>query len=138
MSISNWAFTVKNNMSSRKESYDEIWAQWEKYFPQVYVTTRTYEFDAKSRLHYHGIVRLSNNFYRGKLSREGFHLHLQELKTPDQKISWERYIDKDQDIQNLTPEPERVKIPKGKLFIKLKNAEEKKREFHKEEEKEVC
>ncbi len=74
-----WAFTVKIHADGK--TADE--KSYEPFFKILYqlseVITMCGEIDSKNILHYHGVIRLSSNFYRKNLRVKGYHLYLKRI-----------------------------------------------------------
>ncbi len=74
-----WAFTVKVHKDGKKA--DE--KSYEKFFNILYQLSEVIaycgEIDSKGILHYHGVIRLSSEFYRKNLRVKGYHLYLKRI-----------------------------------------------------------
>ncbi len=95
-----WAFTVK--VLSRKEIVDE--KSYEPFFKVLYqlseVVTMCGEVDSKGILHYHGVIRLADNFYRKNLRVKGYHLYLKRINN---LLGWIKYCLKNSDSYKKNP-----------------------------------
>ncbi len=92
-----WAFTVK--YLSRKTEVTEL--QYEPFFKVLYqlseVVTMCGEVDSKGILHYHGVIRLSDKFYRKNLRVKGYHLYLKRIYN---LVEWIKYTVKQCEVDN--------------------------------------
>ncbi len=75
-----WAFTVKTNLKNGKKADSKT---YEKYFRNLYklseVLTYCGEVDSKNILHYHGVIRIPNGFFRKNLCVKGYYTYLKRI-----------------------------------------------------------
>ncbi len=92
-----WALTVKF-LSRKKEVTAE---SYEPFFKVLYqlseVVTMCGEADSKGVLHYHGVIRLADNFYRKNLRIKGYHLYLKRIYN---LAEWIKYTMKEDDCMD--------------------------------------
>lgn len=74
-----WAFTVKINKNGKQA--DE--KSYEPFFKVLHnlceVIVYCGEIDTKNILHYHGVIRIPDNFYRKNICVEGYHIYLKKI-----------------------------------------------------------
>lgn len=119
-----FAYTIKSLGQDLDADYDPFFRKLSKHKIEYKIA----EVDGKGKKHYHGIVLLPKNFYRRRLTTQGFSLKLVQLYD---RAGWIRYIHKDvayndfeqmaEDIDELvedvlTPKSQRCRMPKCKLF----------------------
>lgn len=85
-----FAFTVKDNRVDSTD-YDQFFDNLTKH--KCIVECKYPEYDAKGKLHYHGVAQVPKSLLRKKLVLAGLHVKLDEVY--DQE-GWLRYIKKDQ------------------------------------------
>ncbi len=75
-----WAFTCKILRYPRNGGSEK---DYEPFFKLLYRLTNVIiycgEVDSKGKLHYHGVIRIQNNFYRKDLRIKGYHLYLKRV-----------------------------------------------------------
>ena len=97
-----YALTVRKlAKNAQQDDYKVFLQACEDYAPLVEVHKIVYEKNhQRGGVHMHGLISLCEGFFRKNLCIRRFHVNMSELKSPEALARWDRYMNKEQDIES--------------------------------------